>query len=99
MPSKKPSKVVNQPRVPAAPQRYKHRYKHRELAELQAIYAISPDPNSREVSTVNGEIDLTKSGAFLVIMAQNRAIGAMLDELLSAKVPPKRKRPIPARRG
>lgn len=72
------------------------KYLDRELAELQVLYATVL--SGRELClTECGEIDLTKVVTGALSVAQARALGSMLDEVLSALKPvPKRK--APARR-
>ena len=67
-------------------------FRDRELAELRRIYAgLSGTP---EVPLADsGEINLKVVNTWALLFAQNRALGAMLDEMTAPK-----KRKVPARR-
>jgi hypothetical protein len=77
-------------------------YRDRELAELHKAYAFI----GAEVSlTDTGEIDLTKVHPHAMFIAQSRALGGMLDELLArrkkrrvAAKPITRKKPSPRKK-
>ena len=77
-------------------------YRDRELAELRKVYILI---GAEVALTDAGEIDLSKVHPHAMFIAQSRALGGMLDELLAqrkrrsvAAKPAPRKKPIPRKK-
>ena len=56
-------------------------YNERELAEFSKLCENDPDPSSRDAPIVDGRVDITRAKALLLIVAQNRALGAMVEDI------------------
>ena len=66
-------------------------YRELELIEIRKLYLDNPDPKGREPPMVDGRIDIGSVPTAILFAAQNRALGAMLEALLSAGKPSARK--------